>query len=105
MLKTGAWRVFLAGALCGTVLTAVVGAEWVWWKPRTNVFDQFDDEHGPWEDYAKQRSAEDQDTYDLCLAKGRGTVACDALMRIIARERAEKTKPPFDTSKPFTPVM
>ena len=33
MLKNGAWRVFLAGALCGTVVTATVGAAWVWWKP------------------------------------------------------------------------
>ena len=70
MFGKGTWRVFLAGALCGTVVTASVGAAYVWWKPHP------------------QRTAEDDVIYDRCLmAQGGNTVACDAMMRLIDRER------------------
>jgi hypothetical protein len=108
MLGNGTWRVFLAGALCGTIFTAVVGATWIWWKPaHPNPFGQFDE----------LRSAEDEYLYDGCLANGRGTVACDAFMRVLDRLRADEAakkketapqsfeavveKPPFDPNKPF----
>jgi hypothetical protein len=101
MLGNGTWRVFLAGALCGTIFTAVVGATWIWWKPaHPNPFGQFDE----------LRSAEDEYLYDGCLANGRGTVACDAFMRVLDRLRADEAAkkkeaaPAFDPSKPFTPV-
>ena len=73
MFRTGNWRSFLAGALCGTILTAVVGAAVVWWKPRP------------------QRSAADDNLYDMCLAQNAGnTVACDAMMRVFDRERTRE---------------
>jgi len=64
----------VAGALCGTIFTAAVGAASVWWKLRP------------------QRSAADDFIYDGCLVQNAGnTAACDALMRIVDRERASTT--------------
>jgi hypothetical protein len=100
MIKTGSWRVFLAGALCGTVLTVAVGAAWLWWK-RADAWPNVSESDT---DVGLYHSDKDQNIYDLCLADGRGRVACDALMRLIARDRAEKEKPAFDPSRPFTPV-
>jgi hypothetical protein len=69
MFWKGTWRVFLAGALCGAVLTASVGAAYVWSKPHP------------------ERSAADSAMYDACLVDRSGnTVVCDALMRMVARE-------------------
>jgi hypothetical protein len=64
------WRVFLAGALRGIALMASVWAGFAWWKPHY------------------QRTAEDDLIYDHCLAtEGGNTVACDAMMRLIIREK------------------
>jgi hypothetical protein len=71
MFRNGGWRLFLAGALCGVIFMAVVGAASIWWKPRP------------------QRSGEDNTIYDNCLMERSGnTVACDAMMRPLDRERA-----------------
>jgi hypothetical protein len=71
MFRNGGWRLFLAGALCGIIFMAVVGAASIWWKPRS------------------ERSAEDNAIYDNCLMERSGnTVACDAMMRLLDRERA-----------------
>jgi hypothetical protein len=67
----GAWRLFAVGVLCGTVLTAVVGGAFIWWKSDA--------------DGASVRSSQD---YDACLVEKYGNkVACDALMRMLNRER------------------
>jgi hypothetical protein len=78
------WRVFLAGVLCGSSLMTAIGLAWFWWKPPRapsahNV--------GAW-----PHSPENDAKYDLCLAGGRTKVACDALMRILARSEAEEEK-------------
>ena len=65
-------RVFLAGALCGAVLTAGTGAVFVWWKSAPS---------------APQRTAEEEMMYDACLAKGQNTASCDALLRLIRTSR------------------
>jgi hypothetical protein len=66
------WRNFLVGALCGAIVMAVVGAAWLRWKP------------------VHVRSAQDEDTYDRCLLSQDGNkVVCDALMRVLDRERVE----------------
>ena len=75
MFRNGGWRLFLAGALCGMIFMAVVGAASIWWKPRP------------------QRSAEDNAIYDNCLMERSGnTVACDAMMRLLDRERAAEKR-------------
>jgi hypothetical protein len=81
MFGNGTWRIFLAGVLCGAIFTAVGGAAWVRWKPRPE---------GPtdWPGMLA-RSDEDDALYDACLSSGRGTVACDALMRMNARNKKE----------------
>jgi hypothetical protein len=59
---------FLAGMLCGVIVTTVAGTAWLQWKP--------------------QRSADDTAIYDICLMNRAGnTVVCDAEMRTIDRER------------------
>ena len=69
MFRNGGWRTFLAGALCGIIFIAIV--ELAWWKLRP------------------ERSAEDAAIYDKCLmAESGNTVACDAMVRVIDRERA-----------------
>jgi hypothetical protein len=74
MFGTGSWRIFLAGALCGTILTGGVAATLVWWKPH------------------QRRSDEDEAIYDQCLVRQAGnTAACDALMRALERERVAET--------------
>jgi len=71
MFRNRSWRVFLAGALCGSALMAVIWGASVWWKPHP------------------RRSAADDTVYDACLVERQGNVAaCNALMRIIDRERA-----------------
>jgi hypothetical protein len=78
MFKNMSWRVFLAGMLCGTVLTVAVGAPLVWWK-FTNT----------WWSYEEVMRAQDDDTYDRCLiAQAGNKVACDALMRVLGRYSA-----------------
>ncbi len=75
MFRNGGWRIFLAGVLCGITFMAVVGAASVWWKPRP------------------ERSAKDDAIYDMCLAGQDGnTVACDALMRVLDRQKAAKRR-------------
>ena len=65
-------RGFVAGMLCGGVLIAAVWAGSVWLKARP------------------ERSAEDAAFYDVCLTEHQGnTVACDALMRMLDRERVQ----------------
>jgi hypothetical protein len=74
MFRNGGWRLFLAGVLCGIVLTAVLGGATVWWKLHP------------------KRSAEDAAIYDNCLmAQSGNTVVCDATMRVLDRERAAET--------------
>lgn len=64
-------RPFLKGVLCGTILMAVVGATALWWKSRP------------------ERSVEDNVIYDRCLAaQGGNLVACEALLRVLAHDRA-----------------
>ena len=72
MFRNGTWRVFLAGALCGTIFMAVAWAASVWWKPRP------------------ERSAGDDAIYDMCLADSGNTVACDAMMRTLDRLRTKE---------------
>jgi hypothetical protein len=73
MFRNGTWRGFLAGVLCGALLIGVGVGAFVWWKS----YDA--------------RSAEDEVTYDACLMKRGNTVACDALMRELDRERTAET--------------
>lgn len=71
MIRNGSLRVFLAGTVSGVVLIAVVGAGLFWWK------------------VSPERSAEDDAICDRCLmAQSGNTVACDAMIRLIHRERA-----------------
>jgi hypothetical protein len=59
---------FIVGALCGAILTTTIG---IVWKSHST------------------RSAEDNIFYDNCLVQLQGnTVACDAMMRLLERERA-----------------
>jgi hypothetical protein len=63
---------FLVGAMSGAVLTAIAGAGLFWW--------------------VNQRSAQDEVLYDKCLVMHEGNrVACDAIMRQVARARAAQT--------------
>ncbi len=71
------WRSFLAGALCGAIVMAAGAGTWVWWRSSLEV-----------DDWIPVRSVQDAATYDMCLASGKTTVACDALMRLLAREVA-----------------
>jgi hypothetical protein len=71
-------RVFLAGALCGAVLVAVVGAAPVWWKHRSNSDPIVDDWVPDWANWMP--------AYDACLANTGSKVRCDAMIRIIKRE-------------------
>ncbi len=74
MFGAANWRVFLVGALCGTILTAGAAGSFVWWKPH------------------QKRSDKDEAIYDSCLAsQGGNSVACDALMRVLERERVVET--------------
>jgi hypothetical protein len=74
MLRNDGWRVFLAGSLSGIILMGAVGAAWVWWTS------------GP------ERSPEDAAIYDKCLmALSGNTVACDATMRALDRERTAES--------------
>jgi hypothetical protein len=71
MPRDGRWQVFVAGAFCGAILIAVVGGASLWWTSRP------------------ARTPEDDAIYDGCLIRLSGnTVACDALLRTLARERA-----------------
>ena len=74
------WRVFLAGALCGSVLTTSVGLAWFWWKPSRGLSAH---NVGGW-----THSPENDAEYDVCLAMGKTKAACDAWMRILARVEA-----------------
>jgi hypothetical protein len=85
------WQNFLLGALCG----AIVIAAGAWWRS-TRVEQPY---------RISYEQAQDPETYDECLAAGNTTVACDALMRVLARSWAEqakvKQKPEFDPNKPY----
>jgi hypothetical protein len=70
VFKNSTWRVFLIGGLCGSIFTGLAGASLIWWKARDG------------------RSAADQAIYDTCLTQQGNTVACDAFMRVLDRERA-----------------
>jgi hypothetical protein len=73
MFGDGISRGFLAGVFCGALVGLGVGA-FLWWKPHPT------------------RSVEDGAIYDRCLVQKAGnTVACDALMRLLAREKAAQT--------------
>jgi hypothetical protein len=70
MFRHGGWRFFAAGALCGIVVMAAVWTGSSWWT------------------LEPKRSVEDRAIYDHCLMAQHGnTVACDAMMRLIERER------------------
>jgi hypothetical protein len=64
------WRGFLSGAICN----AIIVAGGVWWKS-THVDDWV--------------LVQDLQIYDICLASGYTSVACDAMMGVLARARAE----------------
>jgi hypothetical protein len=81
MLKNGGWQIFLVGVLCGAIFMAIAGAGWVWWKPADPSWDDLTNVP------TAKRSSEDENLYDACLASGRNTVACDALMRMVDRGR------------------
>ncbi len=70
---------FLAGVLCGIIFTVAVGALL---KPRP--VNEWDAVLGP----ARDSSIHDSRLYDTCLLSGRTVVACDAQMRLNARDRA-----------------
>jgi hypothetical protein len=63
----GGWRVFLTGALCGISFITIVALAW----------SKLHSEH----------SAEDAVIYDKCLMTRGDTVACNAMLRVIDRER------------------
>jgi hypothetical protein len=63
----------MVGALCGAIVVAAGAGTWVWWRS-TQVDDWV--------------PVEDLQTYDMCLAAGKTTVACDAWMRVLARGKA-----------------
>jgi hypothetical protein len=70
------WVIFLVGALCGAILTTTIG---VVWKSHST------------------RSEEDNIFYDTCLMQQHGnTVACDAMMRLLERERLERQRAAAD---------
>jgi uncharacterized membrane protein YidH (DUF202 family) len=74
-VRGNAWMrtslVILAGVLCGGGFVTIVAGASLWW----NLYPK--------------RSAEDHFKYDNCLLEYSGnTVVCDAMMRIIDRERA-----------------
>jgi len=75
MFTNGTWRGFLAGVLCGIILTVVVGAAYFWWKTTHQQPDDMD----------AGRSAKENVDYDMCLAAGNTNVACDALIRMLRR--------------------
>ena len=61
------------GAPCGVICTVAVWVVSIWWTPHP------------------ERSTQDSAIYDNCLLEQRGnTVACDAMMRLIVRERASE---------------
>jgi hypothetical protein len=67
--RNGGWRTFLTGALCGISFITIVALGW--WKMHP------------------ERSAEDAAIYDRCLmAQSGNTIACDAMLRVIDREKA-----------------
>jgi hypothetical protein len=73
MLKSGKWRLFLAGVLCGVMFT--IGTASIWWRSHA------------------ARSVKDDAFFDNCLIKQNGnTVYCDALMWALARDRAASKK-------------
>ena len=83
-----AWRSFAVGVLCGTVLTAAVGTAWVRWKSDTDAWGKSDPVVDDW---IPVQSIRDANLYDACLVQKAGnTVACDALMRMVKRERAQR---------------
>jgi hypothetical protein len=80
MFRNGAWRTFLTGALCGISFTAIVALGW--WKMHP------------------ERSTEDAAIYDKCLmAQSGNTIACDAMLREIDRERAAEETLKKDAAK------
>jgi hypothetical protein len=68
MFDNQSWRVFGAGFLCGIIILAAVWLLSLW-------------------NSIPQRSADDNFIYDKCLAGNRSVVACDAMMRMIDRQR------------------
>jgi hypothetical protein len=70
MFRHGGWPIFATGVLCGVVFAAAVWAGSTWWK------------------LSPERLAQDSAIYDYCLMEEHGnTVACDAMMRQIERQR------------------
>jgi hypothetical protein len=82
MFRNDAWRVFLAGVLCGAIFTMVVGGTLVWRKLRASAAA------AEWSSVETWHSPEE---YDYCLINTAGNkVACDALMRVFDHNRAAK---------------
>ena len=88
------WGNFLVGALCGAIVMAAGAGTWVWWWRSTHVGEISYEEAARGLSraisYEQGILVKDLQTYDMCLADGKTTVACDALMRVLARLRAEK---------------
>jgi hypothetical protein len=73
MFQSRNWRLFLTGVLCGMIFVAVVGTASIWWKSHA------------------ERSGADNAIFDNCLMERNGnTVACEALMRSLDRDRAAR---------------
>ena len=67
-------RDFLLGTLCGAIVITAGAGTWIWWRS-IKVQDRW-------------VPVQDLQTYDMCLAAGNTTAACDAGMRVLARARA-----------------
>jgi hypothetical protein len=63
---------FLAGAACGVIFAGIIALVWIW------------------REFSPPRSANDQALYDWCLVQKGDTVACDAFLRVAARDRAKR---------------
>jgi hypothetical protein len=69
-MLSGKWQVFLAGMLCGAVLTVAVAATLLGWGD-------------------PQRSAREDAMRDNCLSGGKTAVTCDAILRVFKRDHPE----------------
>jgi hypothetical protein len=95
-LRHNSRRHFLAGVLCGAIFTAVVGAALLWWerppKPALPTVEQL---FGP----PPRFDARDNAIYDNCLMASGNTVSCDAMMRVLERERTAEAAMKTEATK------
>jgi hypothetical protein len=79
-------RRFLAGLLCGVVLAGVGFSAAIWWKALPHHLWSSSRPHGF--DWGSVSPA----GYDVCLARTGSKVRCDALMRVMLRERQDELR-------------